>query len=102
VLSWSGGKAPQIEKYPEIHDLAHKIMLAGSACEQDVHRADGLKLVDLVNRFAEIYGRRRTSRPCASPAPVIGLGFVSERELVGLAILRLFNNRIRLIRRRCR
>lgn len=31
--------------YPEIHDLARKIMLGGNACEQDVHRADGLKLV---------------------------------------------------------
>lgn len=48
-------KAPQIEKFPEIHDLAHKIMLAGSACKQGVHRADGEKLVELVNRFAEIY-----------------------------------------------
>ncbi len=48
-------KAPQIEKYPEIHDLTHKIMQAGSACKQDVHRADGEKLVELVNRFAEIF-----------------------------------------------
>jgi hypothetical protein len=52
---FTAAKAPQIEKYLEIHDLAHKIMLAGSACKQDVHRADGMKLVDLVNRFAEIY-----------------------------------------------
>lgn len=48
-------KAPHIEMYPEVHDLAPKIMLAGSACKQDVHRADGLKPVDLLNRFAEIY-----------------------------------------------
>jgi len=48
-------KAPQIEKFPEIHELTHKIMQAGSACKQDVHRADGEKLVELVNHFAEIY-----------------------------------------------
>ena len=28
------GEAPQIEKYSEIHDLAHKIMLADSACKR--------------------------------------------------------------------
>lgn len=64
-------KAPQIEKYPEIHDLAHKIMMAGSACKQDVHRTDGLKLVELVNRFAEIYWATKdiktVKRPCPYP-----------------------------------
>ncbi len=62
-------KAPQIEKYPEIHDLAHKIMLAGSACKQDVHRADGLKLVDLVNRFAEIYWAAKDIKTVRKPCP---------------------------------
>ena len=62
-------KAPQIEKYPEIHDLAHKIMLAGSACKQDVHRADGLKLVDLVNRFAEIYWATKDIKTVRKPCP---------------------------------
>jgi hypothetical protein len=70
MLRLSGGKAPRIEAYLDIHDLSQKTMLAGSACKQAVHRADGLKLVDLVNRFPKIYCRRRTSRPCASPAPI--------------------------------
>lgn len=30
-------------------------MMARGACKQGVHLADGLKLVDLVNRFDEIY-----------------------------------------------
>lgn len=70
MLSWSGGKAPRIEKYPEIHDLSHKIMLAGSGCKQDVHHADGLKLVDLVNRFADLMATKdikTVRKPCSYP-----------------------------------
>jgi nickel superoxide dismutase len=66
---FTGQMAPQIKKFPEIHDLAHKIMLAGSACKQDVHRADGLKLVDLVNRFAEIYWATKDIKTVRKPCP---------------------------------
>lgn len=62
-------KAPQIEKYPEIHDLTHKIMQAGSACKQDVHRADAEKLVELVNRFAEIYWATKDIATVRKPCP---------------------------------
>lgn len=48
-------KGPQIEKFPDVHDLVHKIMLKGSACKQEANRADGEALVDLVNRFAEMF-----------------------------------------------
>ena len=48
-------KAPQFEKFPDVHELVHQIMLKGSACKQQVSRADGEALVELVNRFAEIY-----------------------------------------------
>ena len=48
-------KAPQLETFPDVHDLVHQIMLKGSACKQEVNRADGEALVELVNRFAEIY-----------------------------------------------
>jgi len=37
------------------HELAHGIMLAGSAVRQDLHREDGEKLVDLTNQFAEMF-----------------------------------------------
>ncbi len=40
-------KAPQIEKYPEIHDLVDKIMLAASASKQNVRGAARLKPIDL-------------------------------------------------------
>ena len=62
-------KAPQIEKFPEIHELAHKIMQAGSACKQEVHRADGEKLVELVNRFAEIFWATKDIKTVRRPAP---------------------------------
>lgn len=48
-------KAPQFDKHADVHELAHQIMLKGSACKQGVDRADGVVLVELVNRFAEIY-----------------------------------------------
>ena len=48
-------KSPQIEAFPEIHELAHKIMMKASACKQGTKRSDGEELLDLVNRFAEIF-----------------------------------------------
>lgn len=48
-------KAPMIEAHPQIHPLTHSIMQKASACKQDVHREDGLALVELVNEFAEIF-----------------------------------------------
>ena len=48
-------KGAHLEKYPEVHELAHKIMIAGSACKQDLHREDGEKLVELCNQFSEIF-----------------------------------------------
>jgi len=56
VIIWGDYiKAPQLEKFPEIHDLVHKIMLKASACKQDTHPEDARDLMDLVNRFAEIF-----------------------------------------------
>jgi|TARA_X000000368_G_scaffold256609_1_gene202831 nickel superoxide dismutase len=48
-------KQPHMEKYPEIHDLAHSIMMIASKCKQDINRQNGVDLVDKVNRFAEIF-----------------------------------------------
>ena len=48
-------KTPQIDAFPEIHDLTHRIMQKASACKQGTTRADGEELVELVNRFAEIF-----------------------------------------------
>ena len=48
-------KQPHMEKYPEIHDLAHSIMMIASKCKQDINRQNGVDLVNKVNRFAEIF-----------------------------------------------
>ena len=48
-------KGDKLEKHPGVHELAHKIMMAGSACKQDLHREDGLKLVELCNAFSDIF-----------------------------------------------
>ncbi|MEM7469442.1 MAG: superoxide dismutase, Ni [Pseudomonadota bacterium] len=48
-------KQPQLEAFPEIHDLTHQIMLLASACKQSIDREKAIALIDAVNRFAEIF-----------------------------------------------
>jgi nickel superoxide dismutase len=48
-------KQPQFEKYPNAHELVHNIMLAGSACKTTIDRANGEKLLALVNEFADAF-----------------------------------------------
>ncbi|MEM9305270.1 MAG: superoxide dismutase, Ni, partial [Pseudomonadota bacterium] len=48
-------KQPQFERFPNAHELVHRIMLKASACKQGVDRADGVALVDLVNEFADLF-----------------------------------------------
>ena len=48
-------KAPHMEKFPEIHELSHSIMMTASRCKQDIGRQNGIDLLDKVNRFAEIF-----------------------------------------------
>jgi len=48
-------KGDKLEKFPQAHDLAHKIMMKASSCKQDLHREDGEALVELVNEFAEMF-----------------------------------------------
>ena len=52
-------KPPLIEQHPQVHTLTHSIMLKASACKQDVHREDGLALVELVNEFAELFWKTK-------------------------------------------
>tara|TARA_Y100000813_G_C24107314_1_gene326039 strand:+ start:309 stop:773 length:465 start_codon:yes stop_codon:yes gene_type:complete len=48
-------KEPQMEKFPEIHELSHSIMMTASKCKQDIDRQSGVDLLEKVNRFAEIF-----------------------------------------------
>ena len=48
-------KQPQIEKFPDIHVLAHSIMMSASKCKQELSRENGEELLDKVNKFAEMF-----------------------------------------------
>jgi nickel superoxide dismutase len=48
-------KAPQLSQYPDLHELTHNIMLASSQAKQHINRDAAIKLLKLVNRFAEIF-----------------------------------------------
>jgi nickel superoxide dismutase len=48
-------KKEHVEKYPELPELAHKIYQLGSKGRQTADRQAALDLLNLVNRFAEIF-----------------------------------------------
>ena len=48
-------KQPQIEKFPDIHDLAHSIMMSASKCKQELARENGEDLLNKVNKFTEMF-----------------------------------------------
>ncbi len=48
-------KKEHVEKYPELPELTHKIFQFGSKVRQSASRENALQLLNLVNRFAEIY-----------------------------------------------
>ena len=48
-------KPAHIEKYPQLHNLVHKIMQLGSKSRQTVNRETALALLEAVNEFAEIF-----------------------------------------------
>ena len=55
-------------------ELAHNIMMQASKCKQDLHREDGLALVELVNDFAEMFWKMKdvkTKRVTAPYAPAL-------------------------------
>lgn len=48
-------KNQHLEKYPEIHSLAHAIMIMASKGRQTTDRQSALDLVEAINKFAEIF-----------------------------------------------
>lgn len=48
-------KPAHVEKYPELHNLVHKIMKLGSKCRQTADRETAVELLQAVNQFAEIF-----------------------------------------------
>jgi len=62
-------KQPQLDEFPELHELAHSIMLAASACKQKVDRAAALDLLQKVNRFAEIFWATKNVKTYLATCP---------------------------------
>jgi nickel superoxide dismutase len=48
-------KPEHVEKYPQLHELVHKIMQFGSKSRQTADRSAGVALVEAINDFAEIF-----------------------------------------------
>lgn len=48
-------KAPQIEQFPQVDRVVHSIMQTASACKQGCDREDGLRLIEQLNQFAQIF-----------------------------------------------
>jgi nickel superoxide dismutase len=48
-------KQPQLDKFPELHELTHSIMLAASKAKQHIDKPATLELLEKVNRFSEIF-----------------------------------------------
>lgn len=65
-------KDPQFEKYPDLHELTHKIMLLASKSRQEVNKDAALELLDKTNRFAEIFWETKgiSTKKVVSPYPL--------------------------------
>lgn len=70
-------KAPQVEKYPELPTLVHKIMMAGSKVRQTTDRAAAVEFVELINKFAQIFWETKGISTKRAKAP-----YKPELELV--------------------
>lgn len=62
-------KGELLEKYPDIHELTHNIMLAGSAAKQSLSVEAATRLVDLVNTFAEKFWDSKGMETCKAICP---------------------------------
>ena len=70
-------KEPQIEKNPELHSLAHSIMLAASKAKQNIDKEATIDLLNKVNRFAEIFWDSKNVKTFKAVCP-----YPPEQEIV--------------------
>lgn len=67
---WGDYFKPELAaKYPEIHGLTHEIMQVASKARQSESRENGVKLLELVNRFAEIFWESKGKKTQKAVAP---------------------------------
>jgi nickel superoxide dismutase len=70
-------KPAHLEKYPEVHALAHSIMMLASKGRQTSDRQSALDLVEAINKFAEIFwatkniATRRAKSPYNPPLELV-------------------------------
>ena len=67
-------KDPQIEAFPNIHEVVHSIMMRGSKCKHSLERENAEKLVEFVNDFSEMFWKTKnveTSRVTAPYPPAL-------------------------------
>ncbi len=62
-------KQQQIDKYPNLADLVHNILMLGSKSKQTVDRNSALQLVDAVNQFAQIFWETKNIATKKAKAP---------------------------------
>ena len=64
-------KAPQIAEFPNVHSLAHSIMIAASKCKQGNNRQDGVDLLAKLNEFTEMFWHSKgiNTRRVIAPYP---------------------------------
>ena len=62
-------KQPQIEKFPEIHELTHSIMLLASKAKQNIDKEVTLDLLNKVNNFADIFWKSKDVKTYKSTCP---------------------------------
>ena len=52
-------KEPQLEVFPETHEIVHGIMRLGSKCKQEVSREAAEELLRELNRFVDIFWKTK-------------------------------------------
>ncbi|MDO5725829.1 MAG: superoxide dismutase, Ni [Tissierellia bacterium] len=62
-------KAGHFEKYPNLHDLTHEIMILGSKVKQGTDREKAVELVEKVNEFAKIFWEIKGEETVEAEAP---------------------------------
>ena len=52
-------KEPQLEAFPETHEIVHVIMRLGSKCKQEVSREAAEELLRELNRFVDVFWKTK-------------------------------------------
>ena len=76
-------KQPQLDAFPNLHELTHNIMLKASYNKQHVDRPAALELLKLVNEFAEIFWQSKNIATYTATCPYLPSESVVYPDLKG-------------------